>query len=321
LGDIITLLKKKNYMRNEIPDGDIIIGGFPCQGFSIANNKRGMHDTRNYLYLQLLKLISFKKPQYFLLENVKGLENMDNGDVLKMIIKDLEKAGTKSKGAGYTVFYDVLNARNFGVPQNRERVIIFGVRNDIAKNAVLPIKEGKSKQYKNLNVQTTHQDILAPRDKKSYKNKIKLLNKYLINKDFGKIDMLLDNQKIRKFTTVRDAIFDLPREYDDKCKILNHEGSALRVKIHNSVGNRATNWDKVSPTIMGRGSGTGGPVIITHPDQHRRMSIREVARIQCFPDDFYFVGSKSSCYRQIGNAVPFLMAYHIAKLFPLVTIK
>ena len=82
------------------------------------------------------------------------------------------------------------------------------------------------------------------------------------------------------------------------------------------MGNRLTNWDKASPTIVGRGGGTGGPVIIPHPNLKRRMSVRETARIQTFPDDFIFEGAITSQYRQIGNAVPWLLAYYIAKMLP-----
>jgi DNA (cytosine-5)-methyltransferase 1 len=127
-----------------------------------------------------------------------------------------------------------------------------------------------------------------------------------------------ESDKTYAINTVRDAISDIPYEYDAPESQLfhNHTGSSFKVKINGMVGHRETKWDSVSPTIMGRGSGTGGPVIIPHPLLHRRMSIREVARIQTFPDDFVFHGAASACYRQIGNAVPVLMAYHIAKVFP-----
>ena len=89
--DIVKLLDTDKEHINEIlPDCDIIIGGFPCQGFSIANLNRSMKDERNFLYLQLLKAISVKQPRYFLLENVKGLENMEKGKILQMILEDLE---------------------------------------------------------------------------------------------------------------------------------------------------------------------------------------------------------------------------------------
>lgn len=126
----------------------------------------------------------------------------------------------------------------------------------------------------------------------------------------------MNSNKNYKYITVRDAIQDLPLEYiPDNKNILNHNGTKCKVKINGRVGNRTTEWDKISPTIMGRGSGTGGPLIIPHPNLHRRMSVREVARIQSFPDEYFFMGSNSAKYRQIGNAVPPIFAYHIGKIF------
>ena len=94
LGDITKLLSKPfEEIDKIIPDGDVVIGGFPCQGFSIANVNRSMEDEKNYLYLELLKVIHVKNPKFFVLENVKGLENMEKGQVLNMILDDLEKAG------------------------------------------------------------------------------------------------------------------------------------------------------------------------------------------------------------------------------------
>ncbi len=130
LGDITKLLNIETEKINIfIPDGDIVIGGFPCQGFSVANINRSILDTRNRLYLEILKVIEAKNPKYILLENVKGLENMEKGKVLQMILKDLE-----TSGKGYSISYNVFNACDYGVPQNRERVIIVGVRKDIKNN-------------------------------------------------------------------------------------------------------------------------------------------------------------------------------------------
>ncbi|MDL2143856.1 DNA cytosine methyltransferase [Flavobacterium tructae] len=109
---------------DEVPEHDILIGGFPCQGFSIANSKRGVEDERNKLYLELLRILINKQPKFFVAENVKGILSLDKGEVFKMIIQDFENAG-------YRVVSKVLNAADYGVPQRRERVIILGVRNDI----------------------------------------------------------------------------------------------------------------------------------------------------------------------------------------------
>jgi DNA (cytosine-5)-methyltransferase 1 len=258
----------------EIPDGDIVIGGFPCQGFSIANPYRNVDDKRNKLYLELLRIIRDKKPKYFVAENVAGLcsiggyDSEDDkkqhlGRILKMILKDLEKAIK----IGYHVEFKILNAVDYGVPQSRRRVIILGTRKDIKKRIKHP--------------EPTH----------------------------GK-----DNN-LQKWKTLGEALKGLPKNPTNK--IANHVGTSHKVKINGHIGNRITDPKKPSPTIVGRGGGTGGPVIIPHPNLTRRMTVRETARLQSFDDNFIFYGSISSQYRQIGNAVPWQLAYNIAKEIPL----
>lgn len=317
LGDITKILDEKNVNINKlIPDADILIGGFPCQGFSIANIKRNVKDSRNFLYLEILKVLKIKSPKFFILENVKGLENMEKGKILEMILKDLEGIGKY----GYEVNYNILNACDFGVAQNRERVIILGVRKDGFDNYNFPIvkRENKKvvKDYKNLNIKplySINSDVCPPYSCVQISN---ILFDGLQRKKLVKIEELLDLSKIYRQQKLKDVISELPLEFTPNSDIyLNHDGSKCKVNINGRVGNRATYWDKISPTIMGRGSGTGGPLIIPHPNLHRRMSVREVARIQSFPDKFYFKGSNSSKYRQIGNAVPPIMAYYIARIF------
>lgn len=252
----------------KIPDADIVIGGFPCEGFSIANLRRHTRDKRNKLYTQLLRVIKRKKPLIFVAENVPGIMSLAKGKVFEMILKDFNKAG-------YNVRQEVLNAVDYGVPQFRKRVIFLGIRKDLDIKIDFPPKP-------------TH----------------------IENPETG-----LFPTDLKKWITVNDAIGDLP-EPSENCGIPNHIGTQHKVKINGYVGNRATKGDKPSPTIMGRGGGTGGPVIIPHPKLHRRLTPRECARLQDFPDDFIFKGSISSQYRQIGNAVPVGLAYHIAKCIP-----
>ena len=115
--------------------------------------------------------------------------------------------------------------------------------------------------------------------------------------------------------TLKEAIGDLPEPYTiEGEKILNHYGTKHRVKINGYMGNRKLSWDKPGPTMVGRGGGTGGPVIAVHPNCERRFTVRETARIQSFPDDFEFLGSTSSQFRQIGNAVAVDFAYHLGKV-------
>lgn len=314
LGDICEYLgRPEEELKKEIPDADIVIGGFPCQGFSVANLKRNMEDQRNFLYLQILKMLNLKNPKYFLLENVKGLTNMEKGKVLEMILNDLENSGQ-----GYEVYYNVLNALNYGVPENRERVIIYGVRKDVAKKIKLPIFKGIEGR-KVLNVPPTHSSISdIEQPMKTYEVLNDMYDKLLKNIKI-KQDDYFKKGVLYRYQTLNDDIKDLPEELGQE-NILNHEASKCKKVDENSaktkfMGNRPTSWNKWAPTIMGRGSGTGGPLIIPHPEYNRRMSVREVARIQTFPDKFKFEGSVSAGYRQVGNAVPVLMAFNIAKIF------
>ena len=123
---------------------------------------------------------------------------------------------------------------------------------------------------------------------------------------------LNEDMFLKQTPTLWDAISDLENKYGDP-KIKNSLGSKYTVKINNYIGNRKTHKNKPSPTIVGRGGGTGGPIIIPHPNGKRRMSVREVARLQSFPDNFEFIGSISSCYRQIGNAVAWPVALALGK--------
>ena len=244
-----------------IPDCDLLIGGFPCQGFSMANPYRCEEDTRNELYLEILRLLKLKKPSYFLLENVKGLLNMggyetsedkknQTGKVMKVILNDL-------KECGYKVKFKLFDIKNYDVPQKRQRVIIIGVRNDIDFEPVWPEPSNKE-------------------------------------------------------LTLKDAIGDLPIEYNPD---IQHIGTKHKCAVTGYLGNRELEWDEPSPTITGRGGGSGGPVIHNHPSLKRRLTVRECARIQTFPDSFVFSGSVSSMYKQLGNAVPCKFAEHLSKIF------
>jgi len=246
-------IKKEDLPEEDI---DIIMGGFPCLGFTIAKGKhRVVHDEQNFLYKEYVRILSYKKPKYFLVENVPGMMRGEKfRKFFAQMIKDFENEG-------YRVKHTILNSADYGVPQKRKRVIILGTRNDIKIEPNFPISILSEKEY----------------------------------------------------ITLQDAISDLPLEYSDE--VPDHEGSNHKVKINNYLGNRPLKWNAPSPTILGRGSRSGGAVIHPHPNLHRRLSVRECARLQSFPDDFIFVGSKGAKYAQIGNAVPPLFAYFIALEF------
>lgn len=245
----------------DIPNCDIIIGGFPCQGFSVANVKRHVDDERNVLYKQLIRIIEAKKPKFFLAENVKGLTNLAKGAVFQMILSDF-------RALGYRVDFRVLNAADFGVPQTRQRVIIVGVRNDVDFTYDFP--------------SPTHSKTGA--------------------------------DGLPKWVSVSKALAGIP-DPDQPNDLPNHEYSKYKLNFNGYLGHRQLDPEKPAPTVTARGDNKGGVVILPHPNAERRMSCRELARIQSFPLDYEFYGNRSSVYRQIGNAVPPLLGYAVAKVF------
>lgn len=257
IGDHIKLSSIYDIDTNDIPDCDILIGGFPCLGFTLAQGKnRTLNNDYNLLYKEYARVLNAKNPKYFVVENVVGIQSGEefSNNFKNNILKTFEKSGN-----GYNIKFKKLIAADYGVPQKRERIIILGTRKDILKEPSFPEAIFKTENYK----------------------------------------------------TLKDAIGDLPLNFDNS--IPNHIGSFHKVLINEFVGNRKLFWDKPSPTITGRGNRKGGAVIHPHPELHRRLSVRECARIQSFKDDFIFCGSNSACYAQIGNAVPPLMSYYIAQ--------
>ena len=131
LGDHIVMQNICDIPSDEIPQPDIVIGGFPCQGFSVANTGRHEDDERNRLYLEMIRVIRDKQPRYFLAENVKGILSLGRGQVFQNILNDF-------RALGYDVQHRLLNAADYGVPQKRQRVIIIGVRADLHQRYVYP---------------------------------------------------------------------------------------------------------------------------------------------------------------------------------------
>lgn len=261
IGEHIVCDDIANIDSANIPDCEIVIGGFPCQGFSVANTKRTVEDKRNKLYLQLVRVISQKQPKFFLAENVKGLLSLAKGKVFEMILSDFIRLG-------YNVSYKVLNAADYGVPQIRQRIIIVGVREDLNFEYRFPVPTHNAEGTENL----------------------------------------------LKWVSVGNALSDIP-DPDIPNKMTNHEYSKYKLNFNGYLGHRALNPDKPAPTVTARGDDKGGVVILPHPNAMRRMSCRELATVQSFPLDYVFVGNRSSVYRQIGNAVPPLLAYALAKQF------
>jgi DNA (cytosine-5)-methyltransferase 1 len=262
-----------NLETKKLPNFDLLVGGFPCQGFSLANLYRSKEDKRNHLYTQLVRVLEETTPKFFLFENVPGILSLEKGAVVEMIQNEFSGIGVNHGFGGYEVKRFLLNAADYGVPQNRKRVLFLGISKQI--NASL-----RAKMFERFPPKATHTSNLK--------------------------NCLIPH------TTLKDAIGNLPEPLTLKGKkIINHIGTNHKVKINGYLGNRELDWNKPSPTIVGRGGGTGGPVIAVHPNLNRRFTVRETARIQTFPDDFVFLGSISSQFRQIGNAVAVEFARHL----------
>ena len=246
----------------EIPECDVIIGGPPCQSWSLAGAMKGKEDSRGQLFYEYVRVIKDKRPMAFVAENVKGI-------VSKAHIDSFNEIVDMFKEAGYTVTYKLVNAKNYGVPQDRERVFIVGIRNDLGVTYEFPNPTNSEGNY----------------------------------------------------ITLEDAIGDL-RENPGEWM----EGSFSPIFMSR---NRRRSWNEVAFTVQASGRQTQ-----IHPDSPemekvdkdkwqfkqdtnskvRRMSVRECARIQSFPDNYIFGAIPlQSRYKVIGNAVPPVMSWVLAK--------
>ena len=348
IGDHIVLGDITKIPNKDIPSGfDVLLGGFPCQGFSVANIKRSMKDERNFLYLEMLRVIKNKKPKFFVAENVKGLLSMEKGAVIDMIVKDFEKIG-------YKVDYRLLTASDYGVPQHRQRVFIIG--NRIGKQNTFPkITHGlkndlfnpKLEPYVSTKEAIGHLARVRTRDNPFIHKNVKIFNhvarmnvsdkfwgrKHEVNQ-FDICDYLKKWREGSGWSTKKiDEHFgyahtaghwfrkdnnsgSIPNpddwrelkkllKFDDKYDKQVMELEEKTIVFEQSL--RISNWEEPSDTITAT-----GPEI--HPNKKRRLSVRECAILQTFPDDFVFHGAIGSMYKQIGNAVAVDLAYQIAKL-------
>lgn len=260
IGDHIICEDIKNIDITTIPNADVVVGGFPCQGFSQANLMRAMDDDRNQLYRFFYNTIKEKQPKFFIAENVKGILSLGKGEAIKQIIADFQ-------AAGYITTVNLVNMADYGVPQTRQRVIIIGQRNDLSDHMLFQFPR------------PTHSKT---------------------------------GDGLPKWVSIKMAIDHFP-DPDTENDVLNHVYSSYKLAYRNFTGHRQTDPNKPSPTILARGNGKGGVCAIPHYNGQRRLSIRESASVQTFPEDFHFHGAMNSCYRQIGNAVPVLFAERLGE--------
>lgn len=243
---------------DEIPEFDILTGGFPCQSFSIIaqNPKRlGVKDERGKLFFEMCRILREKQPKCFIAENVKGILTANKKSAFPLIIKEFEESG-------YDVSYSILNSANYGVPQKRERVIIVGFRKDLGIKFEFP------------DVMVQDEEAFTPLSK------------------------VIENEVDEKYFFSQRAVDGMMKK-----RASMNKGRAQDVtKPCNTVG---AHLAKVSLNST-------DPVLFVD-ERYRRFTPREVARIQSFPESFELVGSEAAQYRALGNAIPPVMFWYVAK--------
>ena len=313
---------------------DIICGGFPCQAFSIAGNRRGFEDTRGTLFFEIARFASILRPKYLFLENVRGLLNHDGGATFETIIRTLDELG-------YDVEWQVLNSKNFGVPQNRERVFIIGHLRGTSGRKVFPLsgdgasitceqpkinkvgnirKKGKSQSGDVVSI-----DSLAPTLCSTTTQKDPL--KVLIENEIKQFGILQPNYNQSGVVYDTDGISPTIRAYqggglEPKIRVKEatskgyaeaEVGDSVNLSHPNSKTRRGRVGKQVANTLL-----TGESQGVIEPDfRIRKLTPRECWRLQGFPDWAFDkaqeVNSNSQLYKQAGNSVTVNVIAAIAK--------
>lgn len=252
---------------------DLISGGAPCQSFSYAGLRKGIEDARGTLFYDYAKFVKYFQPKVFIFENVKGIINHDNGKTLDTIL-------TIFRQLNYKVEWQLLKAIDYEVAQKRERIFIIGIRDDIYLN------NGEFEFPSKINNTLTLRDVL---------------------KDVPKSAGAKYPESKRKVLDLvppggywRDLPEEIAKDYMGKSYYLGGGRTGMA---------RRMSWDEPSLTLTT--SPQQKQTERCHPDETRPFTTREYARIQSFPDSFNFIGSTNNIYKQIGNAVPVNLAYHV----------
>lgn len=286
---------------------DVLVGGPPCQGFSVYNHQRGLHDERSSLYLEYLRIVAGLLPNWVVLENVTGMTSAGGGAAVNAIIEGLGKLG-------YKVEAKILRAEEYGVPQERRRLVFIGNR------IGLPIEFPKQTHGPGLLPFVTIEAAIGdlPRLKNGEENGVmgystEAKSEYQAELRGGSNSV--DNHAAAKLSKVnlerlkhipqggswRDIPIDLLPEGMKKAKRSDHTKRYGRLR-----------WDGLASTILTKCDPHWGAYY--HPDQDRTITVREAARLQSFPDWFEFKGSRTDQYVQVGNAVPPMLGRAIAQV-------
>lgn len=296
---------------------DLIIGGPPCQAYSVAGRARKdmSNDPRNTLYLHYVKFLEKYQPKMFVFENVPGILSAKNGEYLEKILIAVRKAGYEvSLPTNKNRF---LNAKDFGVLQDRKRVIIIGWKKELG----LSYPEFETKENNFQVLKDLFADLKPLKNGEGTLNAVEYLKPTTEYLKQAKIRNGLDivTQHIARPNNANDLeIYQIAVDEWNNGRRLNYSKLPERLITHSNTNvftNRfqVVNGQGVSHTVVAHIAMDGHYYI--HPDkkQNRSISVREAARIQSFPDDYFFEGSRTAAFKQIGNAVPPLLAEKIAE--------
>ena len=304
---------------------DVIIGGPPCQAYSVAGRIRDEHgmreDYRNYLFESYLKVVQHYKPRVFVFENVPGILSAKPGDGSVRIIDLIQKAFAD---AGYAVLPDLSNAiidmTEYGVPQNRKRIIILGVSKehygDKAEAMVEKFYSSYLPEYK-IEKKATVRDAIGDLPK------LRPLDapiSYLGRKLSHSVSDPLINGHISRFHNKRDIELFKFLEEDIASGRMKYTSAKSLKTLYTKLTGKTSNvhkyyvlrWDEPSNLIPAHLFKDGLRHIHPDPEQARTITVREAARLQTFPDDYYFNCSQTDAFKMIGNAVPPLFAKKVA---------
>lgn len=273
---------------------NMVIGGPPCQGFSLKGKNLGLNDPRNFLFKEYVNIVQELNPEVFIIENVKNLTNACDGYFIKQILSEFHKLG-------YIVNYDILNAANYGVPQHRERTIIIGsksksIKPPISKKTKVTVRDAISDLSYLESGEGAFESEYITAPESDYQRNMRGDSVHLFNHVATKHSELA----LKKLAMIppEGNKTSLPKELHGKQKFTTTWARLI--------------WDTQSPTIDTRFD-TPSNGRNSHPYLNRAITPREAARIQSFPDSYIFYGKKCNVCKQIGNAVPPLLAKAIGE--------
>jgi DNA (cytosine-5)-methyltransferase 1 len=318
ISDFINILENEHNIDNSKSNINLIVGGPPCQGFSMAGSRirksnSFLDDSRNYLFKDYFKVIQKFEPEFFIFENVQGILSKNNGEIFSEILNIFTNKNNFKKGS-YYLQYKVFNASDFGVPQNRKRLILIGskIKFDLEESISETISKIVNKDIfcKKWNISDAINDL-------HFKNPHDYIpnQKYLINQKNLYQKYLKRNSKVIYNHTIpfhSEKVIDRIKrvKQGDNWQSLKEKKDIK--SVHSGAYGRMK-WDEISVTITTRFDTPSAGKFI-HPVEDRNITIREAARLQSFPDDFVFYGNKTSICKQIGNAVPPLLAEFLGNL-------